>query len=350
MRVFFQSIVLFVLIVPALSSYGQPRIARDTIPPKIPTVVRRQIELLYSNNALTRGEAAFRLGEMGRTAHQAIPYLLALFDDSASLFWEPGHKLTNPAKEAASALVKIGEPSIQPLIDSFKSCKDHDEEELKKFALYKIGRPAVTPLVKALKHTDPKVRASAAITLGRIGDRQAVDSLIELLADKEVRASALYALGGIKDHRAVGPIMEILRSENNVEIRVEGVEALGEIGDSRALDILVILSKDKEQWVRTTAVKSLGRMGGPFAVAALIEALNDEDGIVRDDAVSAIGNVGDKSAVGPLLDYLKKEKSEKKWNHCWNIVDTLKKITGVDFGMDVDKWYQWYQRNSEKTK
>jgi len=52
-------------------------------------------------------------------------------------------------------------------------------------ALVKIGAPAVDHLVATLKHPSAEVRNLAAKVLGRIGDTRAVESLVVALADAD---------------------------------------------------------------------------------------------------------------------------------------------------------------------
>jgi hypothetical protein len=59
----------------------------------------------------------------------------------------------------------------------------HETVEQAKRQLIAIGRPAVQPLIEALQHRNPRVRIEAADALGYLGDPRAVDPLIEALGD-----------------------------------------------------------------------------------------------------------------------------------------------------------------------
>ncbi len=63
-------------------------------------------------------------------------------------------------------------------------------------ALERIGGPSVNALIKSLHNQDQMVRKYAADALGFIGDKRALDSLATLLKDqdKEVREKAEKAL------------------------------------------------------------------------------------------------------------------------------------------------------------
>jgi hypothetical protein len=61
------------------------------------------------------------------------------------------------------------------------------------------------------------VRSKSAWALGKIRDRQAVDSLVPLLKDDKifVRTSTAWALGEIKDKKAVCPLIEARFNRKN---------------------------------------------------------------------------------------------------------------------------------------
>jgi hypothetical protein len=52
--------------------------------------------------------------------------------------------------------------------------------------------------------------------------------------------------------------------------------------------------------LRVCAAEALGRLGDRRAVSALVRALDDEDDGVRSAAAEALGKIGDKRAIGPL--------------------------------------------------
>jgi Leucine-rich repeat (LRR) protein len=85
-------------------------------------------------------------------------------------------------------------------------------------ALVAIGTPTVEPLIDAVKDENPDVREAAAYLLGTIADRRAVNPLIKALGDseKEVRWAAAFALGEIKDPRAIAPLTAALYDYDNL--------------------------------------------------------------------------------------------------------------------------------------
>jgi HEAT repeat protein len=79
------------------------------------------------------------------------------------------------------------------------------------------GKDDVEDLISILKYGKSKYsRWEAAEALGKIGDTRAVDLLIEKLKDKKllVRWKAAEALGEIKDYRAVEPLIHVLNDKD----------------------------------------------------------------------------------------------------------------------------------------
>ena len=129
-------------------------------------------------------------------------------------------------------------------------------------ALVEIGEPAVEPLIQALNDPNAKdwVRMSMADTLGKIGDPRAVEPLISALGDEAVvRSAATSALGKIGDPRAVEPLISALGDEDE-GFRCEAAAALGEIGDPRAVEPLTRALEDESEWVRETAAEALEKI------------------------------------------------------------------------------------------
>ena len=74
-------------------------------------------------------------------------------------------------------------------------------------------------------------------------------------------------------------------------------EALGKIGDPRAVELLCAALKDAGEHVRSDAPVALGKIGDARAVEPLCAALKDKD--LRKSAADALVRIG-PPAVGPL--------------------------------------------------
>ncbi len=84
--------------------------------------IEREINLLQSRQPAKRVLGAIKLGEMGPDAAQAVPHLIPLLEDTRAVRLRSG-EMTTPAKEAANALVKIGEPAAEHLVEVLKKSR-----------------------------------------------------------------------------------------------------------------------------------------------------------------------------------------------------------------------------------
>jgi len=132
-------------------------------------------------------------------------------------------------------------------------------------------------------------RTRSAEALGEIGDRTAVQPLIDALSDKstDVQYVAAKSLGILADERAVEPLLLKLKSDEKW-VRRGAAHSLGLIGDRRAVDPLIGLLTDTRHDVRAQAAWSLGRLGDVRALEPLKLLLQDPRDDVRREAAAAI--------------------------------------------------------------
>jgi HEAT repeat protein len=136
-------------------------------------------------------------------------------------------------------------------------------------AIEKMGVAAVDPLIEALQDKEGTVRKFAAILLGRLGDRRAIEPL----------GMALYDL-----HHEVGKV---------------SAEALAQFGVP-AVDWLVEALRHPEMWIRIHAVGALSRIKDPRVLPLLLEMLNDPDREVKKQVIEGLGNLKDRQALPAL--------------------------------------------------
>ncbi len=152
------------------------------------------------------------------------------------------------SRAIADTLAKIGKPAAKPLVATLKE-RYNTYGQIDE-AILRMGEPAVEPLIEALRDKDSHFRSEAARLLGRIGDKRAVAPLIAVLTEyKEAyNEEVIHALAILKDKRAVKPLVALLEDDltkhelKDCRIRSNATlatSALGRIGDSNAVDVLV---------------------------------------------------------------------------------------------------------------
>ena len=121
-----------------------------------------------------------------------------------------------------------------------------------------------------------------------------VDKLIAALGHPEplTRRRAAWILGELHERRALGPLIAAVESSTDLDLLEGAVEALGKIGDVRAVDALAKLLPQSYLSVKLKAVEALGRIGGPKAMELLHSALRNPSAAVREDAAKELRKKG----------------------------------------------------------
>ena len=139
--------------------------------------------------------------------------------------------------------------------------------------------------------------------------------------DNRDRHDAQQVLAEIakQDPNTIIPILEDLMDYKRMETRLNVVKALGDIGDERAIPVLVKVinsgsakrKKDREVFeVRRLAVEGLGNIGGA-AVKELVQLVENKGSAMRVDAIQALEKLRDERAVKPLLNVLGEQGSRE---------------------------------------
>lgn len=267
-------------------------------------------------------------------------FILALKDDEHNI-----------RRMAATGLGKIRDRrAVEPLLEAFRESDFIDNHEIstalfvlagdefvKKAIqenliyqippdiLLKSKNPAIIPsLIKGLYNDCPQIIVSNVEALGIIGDARAVEPLIALLNEKDeiVRNSAIEALGRISDKRASRHILKFL-GDRDEDTRVVTAEALAKIGDKSINKYLIAMLKSGDKNARAGASKALGKMGVTEAVIPLTKLLEDSSSMVREEAVLALGALKDPRSIDALVKAL-----EQKDIDYYHIIETIVEIKG----------------------
>jgi HEAT repeat protein len=251
---------------------------------KDPQAVQSLIIACRDRDGAVKSSAAEALGKIGDA--KAVPALVKLFKDTSKIVRET----------AGTALMHIGESSVDALLQSLKDphfvVRCHAVRALGGMTTdYQIGRAwvkeqrVVQALIECLKDSDRAVREDATIALGNIGDSKAVDGLIEAMKDGAVRRHAIASLGMIGDPRALPAVLDALKGKGYQQ---KGTPTPG-----------CIISE--EQLIKEAAATALGHLRNPKVIPDLILLLKDL--VLREYAASSLVLIGD-AAIEPLVSFL----------------------------------------------
>jgi hypothetical protein len=214
-----------------------------------PNELRPLLKQLNSEFPLDRGKAAITAKkgsfEPDEAAIVACFLTTMLTDLKTSLQWSrtpiptQGGQGTSPALIAQQSLVRIGKPSVPPLLALLQDEGTDLPADYEKRMRYDVpthiqarwlaaealgeirDRRCLVPFKAALYHWDAVIRNKAVEALGNIGDTSVVSTLIDALKDKYVwvRFDAVAALGKIGDFRAIEPLIAALVPQTDDEER-----------------------------------------------------------------------------------------------------------------------------------
>ena len=128
-------------------------------------------------------------------------------------------------------------------------------------SLRKIGDAnAIETLSFALGDTDPRVRKAAIEALSRIGGDDALAAIASAAIDDDLalrsRAVEALAFAGY----SAPQYLELALRDEDPRIRATAVDALGDIGDSRSINIISAALRDPDADVRQRAVEVMDQL------------------------------------------------------------------------------------------
>ena len=189
-------------------------------------------------------------------------------NDISELITRLGDRNTKARLDAANMLARLGKDALEPVTNLL----NHNDPSYRRISAYILGKmgdsDSVEHLVEALGDDSPDVRKSSAQALNRIG-KPSIQPLIKALGNisKDVRASAVWALSKM-GNLVVDPLLEVLNSPVK-DVRASAVWALSKVGIP-SINGLIGLIEDPDKNMRESAIWGLSKIGAP-AIEKLAE-------------------------------------------------------------------------------
>ena len=108
--------------------------------------------------------------------------------------------------------------------------------------------------------------------------------------DPKLKCSSLYAMGRTGESLWLSSLLSELQCANPA-VRYEAATACGEIDDEEAAPYLVALLQDDDLQVQLSAIGALGKIGGSLAKRALRRCLKMEDTVLEDASREALEGI-----------------------------------------------------------
>ncbi len=125
-----------------------------------------------------------------------------------------------------------------------------------------------------------------------------------------IRRNAVWLLGELKDTGSVERLINMLDLPQNKRLKVTIIIALGNIGDRKAVDKLIDFLKDKREVIRIKSAEALGKIGDEQAIPYLIQAMDDRFFTVRDACILALSRFKDR-ALSSIIKAIKDRKEKE---------------------------------------
>jgi HEAT repeat protein len=325
---------------------------RSDIPRNLPPELKALIEQTFSPEPKTRAGAATQLGKMGEQAAPAIPFLIRLLSDSASI---SKHDYVSVSSAAREALAAIGPSVVEPLLASLRESSGQ-RRRVALFALERVEDRRIVPqLLLLLTGSDEDIREHAARSLeSYLKDNPRfrktpglTQSLVRVLQDKnpEIRSYVVGAIGECRDRDALEPLLKMLE-DPEYYVRFNVVTALGKLGDPRARDALretlhTASSKIHQYGLEGfAAAKSLGQVRKDKHTLVLLLGLAEspfEAVDIRCGAISGLAELGDRAAVKPLTEIVEQKSREPKQVRTYAI-SAIVDLRGAEATPALKRW------------
>ncbi len=195
---------------------------------------------------------------------------------------------------AVRALIEIGSPpGIEALLVELET-RSLTDSPLYRPVVRRVAADAPEVALLAMATTDfsPAGCALLADALGAMGDYRALQPLMLTATSGQavVRAASVRALGAL-GHPAAETIISRAMDDEEWEVRSEACEAAGRIGSARLAPALVERLADETWWVRFRAAEALAEMGTVGLEALRLAARAPLD-VMRQSAAMALAERG----------------------------------------------------------
>lgn len=185
------------------------------------------------------------------------------------------------------ALISQGKAAFPAIISTLQE----DRWSVLRNAAYLLGElrdtAAIEPLRALLRHRDLRVRREALRAMTRIGGNSVIAILAKILLEDDIdlRRQAILCLGATKNPAAIPLLVQFLKQKDwrfiQLEVKIDAVSALGEIGLPDALSSLIDIASNRclfyrrrNDELRAAAILAIGEIGGSEAVDYL-ETMED---------------------------------------------------------------------------
>jgi HEAT repeat protein len=208
-------------------------------------------------------------------------------------------------------------------------------------------------VVCGCKVSDPEGRSPVVAWLAKLFPESPAEKRQKLLSklsspDADLRREGVLMLGEGEsaNWKVTIEILTIMaQGDMEEQVRAAAVQVFAKLYKSEKLpEVLIKSSRDRSVLVRRECVLALERRGDEESMDVLLNMLGrDADEGIRSEAARALGNYRFRKAIQGLLGGL----DDDEFGVRYRSGESLRKLTGKDFGSDQQAWRDWFYRVSD---
>jgi HEAT repeat protein len=202
---------------------------------------------------------------------------------------------------ALDAIAALGVDAVPHLIDKFTTQSPRERWTVI-WILQRIGSPAVPDLLRALGRDNDLVVKRVCWALGDIGDTAAVEGLVNVSSHASwwVRDEAIGALGDIGDRRAAPAIIKAM-TDSIGQVRKSAAVAAGRLKLDESAGQLLHLLGDDFYGARMTAIGSLSQLDTALLIELAADSVNSANKLLGNLLCRLLGEIGTDAAIEILM-------------------------------------------------
>lgn len=164
-------------------------------------------------------------------------------------------------------------------------------------------------LIPLLEDSEPDIRRTAALSLGKIGDPQSVPALVAALSDPDdkVREWSAWALGTMADSLSEQALVALVRriTDPSDSVKKAVVVALGRTTiPEELMQVLTEAYTIATIPTQRTIIQALSHFEFPSSYPLFLQALQSPDHLTRQSAIAGLGELGDRRGLSILRTHL----------------------------------------------
>ena len=169
-------------------------------------------------------------------------------------------------------------------------------------------------IVPYISSADISIKNFAGEILLKIGSK-AVNAMLEYIdaGNDDDKKFIVDVLGLIGDNKASAKITKLLNSNENENVILACIEALGNLKSEKSLYHLMAFYSLNDLY-KPTVIESLGKIGSPAALGFISSKYNEEeDELIKFSIIESLGLIGDEETFFFLLAELNEVKGPLVW-------------------------------------